>query len=201
WKVDGLLAAPKLANSRYFAEIYAVNHDYRRLSFYGIGPETEKGGRARYALKDTAIDGRFGVRATKQLSLGTSMGYVTTEAADLARAGYTRLAGFAQYDWRDQDGRRGGNYFATFSDYRDFRRLDVEAQQYIPFLNDRKVFALRAKSSMLFRPDNAVVPFYMQPMLSGSEDLRGYRPYRFRGDNSMVMTAEYRWEVFTGLDM
>src|SRR5262245_43972333 len=101
WKVDGLLAAPKLANSRYFAEIYAVNHDYRRLSFYGIGPETEKGGRARYALKDTAIDGRFGVRATKQLSLGTSMGYVTTEAADLDRAGYTRLAGFAQYDWRD----------------------------------------------------------------------------------------------------
>jgi hemolysin activation/secretion protein len=41
----------------------------------------------------------------------------------------------------------------------------------------------------------------MQPALGGSEDLRGYRPYRFRGDNMLVMNAEYRWEVFSGLDM
>lgn len=201
WKLDGLIAAPKLGNSRYFAEIYAVNHDYKRLSFYGIGPDTEKGGRTRYTLKDTAVDGRVGIHATKRLLLGTSMGYVTTEAADLDRVGYTRLAGFAQYDWRDDANRRGGNYFTTFSDYRDFRRLDMEAQQYIPFLNDRRVFALRAKSSMLFKPADTAVPFYMQPMLSGSEDLRGFRPYRFRGNNTMVMTGEYRWEIFSGLDM
>jgi hypothetical protein len=45
------------------------------------------------------------------------------------------------------------------------------------------------------------MPFYMQPMLGSADDLRGYRPYRFRGDNAMVMNAEYRWEVFSGLDM
>src|SRR5262249_1840207 len=44
-------------------------------------------------------------------------------------------------------------------------------------------------------------PFYMQPSLGGSDDLRGYRPYRFRGDNMMVMNGEYRWEIFSGLDM
>jgi len=201
WKVDGLLAAPKLSNSRYFAEVYTVHHDYRRLSYYGSGPDSEKFNRNRYQLEDTAIDGRIGIRPAKHLSLGTSMGYVSTKAADLDRVGYTRLAGFAQYDWRDEAGRKGGNYFATFSDYRDFRRLDVEAQQYIPFLNDRRVFAFRAKSSMLYKPAGTVVPFYMQPMLSGSEDLRGYRPYRFRGDNTMVMTGEYRFEVFSGMDM
>ena len=41
----------------------------------------------------------------------------------------------------------------------------------------------------------------MQPSLGGAEDLRGYRPYRFRGDNLLAMNAEYRWEVFSGLDM
>ncbi len=201
WKVDGLLAAPKLSNSRYFAEIYTVHHNYPRLSFYGTGPDTDKSGRTRYKLQDTAIDGRVGIRPVKHLSIGSSMGYVSTEAAGLDRAGYTRLAGFAQYDWRDDAGRSGGNYFATFSDYRDFRRLDMEAQQYIPFLNQRRVIALRAKTSMLYRTDGTAVPFYMQPMISGSEDLRGFRPYRFRGDNSMVMSGEYRWEVFSGLDM
>jgi hemolysin activation/secretion protein len=41
----------------------------------------------------------------------------------------------------------------------------------------------------------------MQPSLGGGDDLRGYRAYRFRGNNMMVMNAEYRWEVFSGLDM
>ena len=49
--------------------------------------------------------------------------------------------------------------------------------------------------------DAGPIPFYMQPSLGGSEDLRGYRPYRFRGNNLLAMNAEYRWEVFSGLDM
>ena len=47
----------------------------------------------------------------------------------------------------------------------------------------------------------SLIPFYMQPSLGGSEDLRGYRPFRFRGDNLFVMNAEYRYEIFSGLDM
>src|SRR5262249_1864109 len=61
------------------------------------------------------------------------------------------------------------------------------------------VFAFRAKSVLTY--SDAPLPFYMQPALGGSEDLRGYRPYRFRGNNLLVMSAEYRWEVFSGLDM
>jgi hemolysin activation/secretion protein len=41
----------------------------------------------------------------------------------------------------------------------------------------------------------------MQPSLGGADDLRGYRAYRFRGDNLLAMNAEYRWEVFSGMDM
>ena len=103
--------------------------------------------------------------------------------------------GFVQYDWRDRPAgpRRGGNYFAQFSDYRDrtlgigdFRRLDLEAQQYIPLLNQRRVLAFRAKSALGFREGGQAIPFYMQPSLGGSEDLRGFRPFRFRDDNLLV---------------
>ena len=81
----------------------------------------------------------------------------------------------------------------------DFQRLDFEAQQYIPVLNQRRVFALRAKSAMTW--SDRPIPFYMQPSLGGGDDLRGYRPFRFRGDNLMAMNAEYRWEIFSGLDL
>jgi hypothetical protein len=202
-KFDLELAAPKLANSRLFAELYAAHNDYSRLSYYGSGPDSEKSDRVRYHLEDTAVDGRLGVRPFRYFSLGPTAGYVSTHVRPGADSSFGRLGGFAQYDWRDNPGgpRRGGNYFAQFSDYRKFRRLDVEAQQFVSILNQRRVFALRAKSALTFKEPGQEIPFYMQPTLGSSDDLRGYRPYRFRGDNLLVMNAEYRWEVFSGLDM
>jgi len=116
---------------------------------------------------------------------------------------FSRIGTFAQYDWRDNPAgaRRGGNYFAQFSDYRKFSRLDLEAQQFVPVLNERRVFVLRAKTTLTFHDSREPVPFYMQPSLGGSDDLRGFRPYRFRDDNLFLMNGEYRWEIFSGLDM
>jgi len=230
-KLDLQLSAPRLGSDRLFAEFYAVRHDYQRLNYYGPGPDSEKTGRTDYRLEDTAMDLALGVRAAKHFTLGASAGYVfnnvgrgtdsrfasaetvysPAQAAGIdAQANFLRTGVFAQYDWRDNpDGpRRGGNYFVQFGDYRDrtlgrydFRRLDLEAQHYVPVLNDRRVFAFRARSTLSDAAGTRSVPFYMQPTLGGAEDLRGYRPYRFRGDNLFVVSAEYRWEVFSGLDM
>jgi len=41
----------------------------------------------------------------------------------------------------------------------------------------------------------------MQPRLGGSDDLRGFRPFRFYDDNLLIANVEYRWETFSGLDM
>jgi len=90
---------------------------------------------------------------------------------------------------------------AFTQDLYSFRRLDVELQHYIPFFNERRVIALRAKSELTYVGAGQKVPFYLQPAVGGSEDLRGFRPFRFHGDNSMVLNAEYRWETFSGLDM
>jgi outer membrane protein assembly factor BamA len=230
-KFDFDVAAPKLDSGRFFAEFYGVHHNYPSLSYYGSGARSEKAGRSDFRLEDTAIDGTIGVRPVKRLSAGASLGYVwnnigpgtdhrytsadlvysPSQAPGIDRQGnYLRTGAFVQYDWRDRPSgpRSGGNYFAQFSDYRDrtlglgdFRRLDLEAQQYVPLLNQRRVFALRAKSALTFRENGQTIPFYLQPSLGGSEDLRGYRPFRFRDDNLFVANAEYRWEVFSGLDM
>jgi hypothetical protein len=230
-KFDLQLSAPRIGKGRYFAEFYAVHHDYPRLSYYGSGPDSQKSGRTDFRLEDTAFDSTFGVRPLKHLTVGTSAGYVfnnvgrgtdsryasaetvysPAQAPGIdVQSNFLRAGTFAQYDWRDNpDGpRRGGNYFVQFNDYRDrsfglgnFRRLDMEAQQFVPVLNDRRVFAFRAKSALTYSDGGRSIPFYMQPSLGGGEDLRGYRAYRFRGDNLVAMNAEYRWEVFSGLDM
>jgi len=123
---------------------------------------------------------------------------------------FTRIAFDASYDWRDIPGtpRDGGLYKIRHSWFHDqdigrysFRRFDMEAQHYFGFFNDRRVIALRAKSTLAWAKAGQSVPFFFQPTVGGSDDLRGYRAFRFYDDNSFLMTAEYRWEVFTGLDM
>ena len=123
---------------------------------------------------------------------------------------FLRAAVFVEYDYRDHPpgARSGGNYIARFTWYddrdlgqHDFRRLDLEAQQYVPFFNKRRILVFRVKTAMTFTNGSTTVPFYMQPVLGGSDDLRGYRPFRFYDDNLIVANIEYRWESFSGLDM
>jgi outer membrane protein assembly factor BamA len=118
--------------------------------------------------------------------------------------------GVIQYDWRDNPGgpRRGGNYSAEFTRYTDlsvglfsFNRLNLEAQQYISFFNQRRVLALRARVQAADATAGQRVPFYLQPTLGGGNDLRGFRSFRFYDNSSIVLNGEYRWEVFSGLDM
>jgi outer membrane protein assembly factor BamA len=44
------------------------------------------------------------------------------------------------------------------------------------------------------------VPFYYQRTLGGPDDLRGFRQFRFRDRNQLLLQAEYRWEIFTAVD-
>ena len=126
------------------------------------------------------------------------------EQTNFLRGGF-----FAQYDYRDNPlgPRRGGVYEAKFVHYddrdlmiRDHRRLELEAQQYIPFWNNRRVIALRVASTMTYTSGDSRVPLYLQPTIGGSYDLRGFRAYRFYGNNSIIANVEYRFEAFTGLD-
>jgi outer membrane protein assembly factor BamA len=227
-KQDLLFELPGFLNKRVTVDLYAVHHNYPSLNYYGPGPDSDRTGRSAYRHEDTAIDATVSVEIMPKLRAGASAGYVFnnvgagndsrfissekiyTVAGIGAQSNFFRTGAFVQYDYRDfaPGPRAGGNYIAQFHNFSDrtfgqsdFRRLDLEAQQYIPLFNKRRVIALRAKSITTFTTDDKTVPFYMQPMLGGSDDLRGFRPFRFRGDNLLLMNAEYRWEVFSGMDM
>ena len=74
-------------------------------------------------------------------------------------------------------------------------RLDLDATQYIPFFNRTRVIALHGASSLTTTNGTQQVPFYLQPTLGGPDTLRGYRFQRFYGNNSTMVTAEYRWDA------
>jgi len=230
-KYDTELDVAPFARDRLFVNFSAVHHNYPQLDFYGPGPASRKTGRSNYRLEDTAVDGNFGARLLPHLSLVASTGYVwnnvgpgtagnltSTERAftPLQAPGidhqtdFLHYGGVLQFDYRDRPGgpRRGGNYFVQFSRFEDrtrslhdFDRIDVELQQYVPLFNERRVIALRTKTTLTETQQGQSVPFYMQPILGGSESLRGYRPYRFRDNNLLLFNVEYRYEVFSGLDM
>ena len=106
----------------------------------------------------------------------------------MARTGGLLSAAFTYYDDRDL-GRH------------DFRKVELEAQQYLGFFNKRRVIALRARTELNFTNGDQTVPFYLKPWIGGPRELRGFRNYRFYDDNVLVLNAEYRWEAFSGLDM
>jgi outer membrane protein assembly factor BamA len=226
-KQDLHLAFPGVLHRRLSLDFYAVHHNYPSLNFYGSGPDSERSGRSNYRHEDTAVDLTATVEILPRLRAGGSVGYlfnnigsgndrrfISAEQIYSApgidkQANFLRTGAFVQYDYRDfaPGPRAGGNYIAQLHRYtdrtlgtHDFHRLDLEAQQYIPFFNKRRVIALRGKSVTTFAGGKEL-PFYLQPVLGGSDDLRGYRPFRFRGNNLLLMNAEYRWEVFSGLDM
>jgi hypothetical protein len=92
-------------------------------------------------------------------------------------------------------------YYAQNHSQFSFYRLSLAGEQYVPFFNRKRVIALRAKTVLSFHSADQVVPFYLQATLGSDTELRGYRRYRFYDENSLALTAEYRWEISTGFDM
>lgn len=82
-----------------------------------------------------------------------------------------------------------------------FRRLDAEVQQHFPFLRKKRVISFRALVSLTDTNPGQSVPFFMMHEVGGADSLRGYREFRFRDRNLIVMNLEYLWEAFSGLDM
>lgn len=124
-------------------------------------------------------------------------------------ARFRRVDVFAEIDRRDSISypRAGGWYSLRLSDYRDtasgalsFRRYEVDLQQYLPFQSRRKVFALRALTVISEPRKGADVPVYLWPTLGSSRRMRGFESARLQDRNLLLLTAEYRWQVWWPLD-
>jgi len=228
---DLQFGVPELFSRSAFLDLVAVHGNYPRIDYYGPGPDSSRNGRSHFRFEETRYDVLLGVRLGRRLSLGFTGGYLSVNAgrgnrADIAHTAdlfteqdtpglerqtdFARGGFFTRLDYRDDPiGARSGGMFQVrwqnYSDVRsnrfDFRQLDLEARQYVPFFNKRRVIALALAGTLSYPGSGAAVPFYLQPTLGGSDDLRGFRSYRFYGDNLLAANVEYRWEAFSGLDM
>ncbi|MDP9171405.1 MAG: outer membrane protein assembly factor [Acidobacteriota bacterium] len=222
---------PRLLNEHAFVSATAFRFDFPRLAYYGEGPDTRETGRTDYRMQENQVGVRGGFRLSHSLRAGaegsfqsidirrgtapgiaqTASTYQIPVVEGQARNANFFLGGFfLQYDSRDAPlNPRAGTYLsAEFQNVNgnpsrlgEFNRYDLEAQQYFHFWNKRRVIAARVKSSLTTPHAGSGVPFYLEPSLGGSSDLRGFRPYRFYDRNSVVATVEYRWTVMQVLDM
>ena len=223
------LRAPTLLDGKLELDMLAEHRNLPQVDFYGLGPESNLEDRTSFRLEDTTYNFEARFRPVPQLfSFGGRFGFIENNTGPGTRSGFpsaeqlfsppgivdqtdfTRTGGFFEINYLDQPGgaRSGGRYIADYNHFQDqdigrhdFQRLDLTAEQYIPFYNKRRVIALRARTIMSFTEGGNTVPFYMKPWLGGPYALRGFRNYRFYDDHQILMNAEYRWEAFSGLDM
>ncbi len=229
-KYGASLLFPNSFGRRLNSGVNFTHRNYNSLDYYGPGMGSTQGGRSNYRLEDTSVQGITVMRPEKRLRAGFMMGYLWTNIGPGKRAGiistdrafsesqapgihqqsdFLRYGALAQYDLRDnpQGPKTGGNYIIQWVRYHDqsrslysFNRYDIDFQQYIGFFNNLRRIALRARGTFTDPVGSTAIPFYMRPTVGGSDDLRGYRHYRFNDPNALVLNAEYRWEIFSGLD-
>jgi hypothetical protein len=229
WAVEGRLNFSELANKRLMVETWAAHRDYPEEDFFGIGPDSARENRTNYAIRSDLFGARAGVRPFPILLAGggleylnprlgqgkdTSVPSIETIFGPITAPGlgesvdYLRSMAFLEVDYREpKNARTGGWYRVNFSHYDDrttglytFDRVETDLRQFIGFLAGRRVIALRLFASTSETDEGHVMPFYAMPTLGGNDTLRGFREYRFRGPHAILMQAEYRWEIWSGLD-
>jgi outer membrane protein assembly factor BamA len=202
-----------------------------RIDYFGPGNNSSKDKRSSYVYDDFSSDFDGSLEPVHFLHLGVTGGYFHPHTAQSGEEGvppideafpaaqlrgfgedtqYTRIGGFAYFDSRDSltGPRSGGLYGARYREYWDvernafaFRQAEFEAQKYFPYFNRGRVVALRVAVVMSSPKGDNTVPFYLDPMLGGNDDLRGYVPYRFHDDNSLSLGLEHRWHASSFLEM
>jgi hypothetical protein len=72
----------------------------------------------------------------------------------------------------------------------------LDGRVYIPLGSDKTSFAARAFASLENPKGGSQIPFYYQSFIGGRLFLRGFREYRFRANNALVLSVEPRQTVW-----
>lgn len=231
YNVGAGVTVPRVTSQRLNFNLEASRHDSPQFDFYGIGIGALKSNRSNFRKEDTLLDFNVewpvlshfsptcGVQqdflhvgpGTNPRVIATPLKFSADQAPGLdAQSNYLNAGCTLPLDFRDNPAypHKGtaiflGGHRAYAEDHSrfSFNRVSAEAEEYIPFFNRKRVVVLRANTQFSLHNANQIVPFYMQPTLGGYNDLRGFRPWRFYDENSIVLNAEYRWEICTGFDM
>lgn len=206
-------------------------YEHPEEDFFGLGPDSAEDDRTSYLDRGLEFGGNVWLEPIRGLRFGGEAAWMDPRIAsgqdprfpstdDVFNPGtipgfenppeFVRLGGSVSFDWRDEPlrPRAGGFYGVKMSNFKDqdagqfdFRQYELDAQHYIPWLNRFRVLALRANVVISDADSGKDVPFFHMPTLGGGERLRGFREFRFRDRNSLLLTAEYRWEAWWALEM
>jgi outer membrane protein assembly factor BamA len=230
YSIDAVASLPHLLNDHLVVDMYGRRSDSPQMPYYGPGPNSPQQPRTNYRREDNLFSGRIGARLQRHVLVGLTGGYdfinigpgtsddygstdqyfTQQQVPGLdQQSPFAYFGPFVQVDYRDykNDPHRGTYIVAAYNGVRDqaglynFQVGQGLFEQYIPFFNEKRVIALRFRANLTWPDHGNQVPFYLQPTLGGSEDLRGYALYRFYDQNDFFMNAEYRWEVAPALDM
>ena len=229
-QVGGELAFHRLGGGPFSAAVRGQHYEFPQEDFFGLGPQSVEQNRTSFLLESTEVGADVWWNPAERLRVGGGISYLdpgigsgtdnrfpsseelfdpTTLPGFREQPDFRRIDGWVDYDGRDNPShpRAGGFYLVRLSDFQDrtldafaFRRVEVDVQQYLPFSQKHQVIALRASAVVTDADTGNDVPFYFQPTLGGKQTLRGFREFRFRDRNSLLFTAEYRWEAWWALD-
>ena len=228
WLLEARARMPRLFDERLALDLHAQRYDFLEEDFFGLGPDSARDDHVTYGIRNSLVGASGTYRPRPWLALSGGVDHLTPRIAtydepgditsifdDRAAPGLAGQPAFMQYETsveanvREPSGnpRRGGRYVVRFQRVDDvddarysFNRVEADVQQYVPFLQDRRVLAFRALASVSDADEGARIPFYLQRTLGGPDDLRGFRRFRFRDQHLLLLQAEYRWEIFTAVD-
>jgi hypothetical protein len=208
----------------------AQKYEFPQEDFFGFGVSSLQSNRTDYLLRSTEVGADLRWTPRRPLAFTAGVWRLRPEtgdgtdsrfpsSADLFDAatlpGYGVDAEFvrtdvgASIDLRDNPAHphAGGRYGVRFASYQpqdssafDFRRLEIDLQHYVPIPNRYRTLAFRASAVFTDSSAGNEVPFYYLPTLGGAQALRGFREFRFRDRDSVIVSAEYRWEAWWMLD-
>ena len=200
------------------------------IDFYGLGNDSPKENHTSFSYDDLTTDVDAAYQALRHLEVGFTTGYLHADSSrghdDFTPIDelfppdqipgfnedtqFTRIGAFVDFDYRDSKTgpRSGGVLGMRYREYWDidrrtfaFRQTEYEFQQYIPYFNKGRVIAIRAAVVLTFPKEGNEVPIYLQPVLGGNDDLRGFGGYRFRDNHSAYLGVEHRWHASSNLEM
>lgn len=109
----------------------------------------------------------------------------------------------AEIDTRDRPGNpaSGGFYRTSYGawndverDRFDFDQFEVQLMHFVPLTRARShVMSGRAGARSVHERDGHRVPFYFLAHVGGADTIRSFREFRFKDENTVWLSAEYKW--------
>ena len=125
---------------------------------------------------------------------------------------FLHLTAFARLNSRGQPEQRRLEYLFLYHVYQDlddhlysFRRFNADLRHKFP-LGDNNEIRIRGRLSLSETREGQRVPFYLMETLGGSnirgdDTLRGFRDYRFRDRDYLLVQSEYLRRLYGPLDL